>query len=82
MLCVKNGSVRAQDEIAPARGGSAVSKVIDRGHRKIIMRTSLADQTLFTQAGAAAAAAATLGLPCGRFWLVTYCGSHFNGACM
>lgn len=42
----------AEDEMGPARGCSALSKVIDQGHQKIIMRTSLTarwDQTLFTR---------------------------------
>lgn len=49
---VKDGSGKAQDEMGPAQGCSAVSKVIDQGHQKIIMRTNRApwwDQTLFTR---------------------------------
>ena len=40
-LYVKDGPGKAQDEMGPARGCSAASKVIDQGHQKIIMRTSL-----------------------------------------
>lgn len=38
---VKDGTWKAQDEMGTARGCSALPKVIDQGHQKIIMRTSL-----------------------------------------
>lgn len=41
-LGVRDGTGEVQNEMKPASGCSIVGEVIDQGHQKIIMKTSLA----------------------------------------